>query len=439
MSDYLNLLYVHNNSMGYGRMGTQLAAAVERAGVNVFDGLPSRMEIDPQDGRVYGKASTVCWLSVPTHAMGWYRAQHPVVFTMWEATVLPPTFRENIHEFETVIVPSEQNVELFSRYHDNVQLCYLGVDAEKWRFQPRTMPTTRFNFLIGGSGSRKGTDLAVKAFINVFGDEGSWPKDGPVPYLIRKSPKPEDLEHHPRIELVAGRISDDEEVDLYASAHVYLQPSRGEGFGLQPLQAIAQGCPTILTDAHGHAGFSHLGIGLSSTLSPAAYFIYGDSGDWWEPDFDELCDAMRWTYDNYADAVAMAEHGSREAHKTFTWDRVADRFLSLMPDLSLYTGSDEIVTPTSKLYPATSKIGQRFDAGGTMYVFRPGETLYVPADVKRWMYEAGTLDPSSITGDDDGLLPQQVAAKGGYIAAHQNCPTCLQPLNGGDRSAEEQR
>ena len=59
-----------------------------------------------------------------------------------------------------------------------------------------------------------------------------------------------------RIHLMTGKLTSEEEVALYSMCHVYVQPSRGEGFGLRPLQAIAQGCPTIATNAHGHAAFS---------------------------------------------------------------------------------------------------------------------------------------------------------------------------------------
>ena len=180
----------------------------------------------------------------------------------------------------------------------------LGVDTERWVYVPRTMPTTRFNFLIGGRGQRKGTDLAYKAFRKCF-PNNSWPEDMPVPYLILKSPRPED-HYGDRIENVGGYLDGPDERDLYASAHCYLAPSRGEGFGLQPLQAMAQGLPTILTAADGHEAFAKYGMGLSSKLEKAGYFIYGD-GEWWEPDFDELCDTMLWTYYNYAEAVEMAK------------------------------------------------------------------------------------------------------------------------------------
>src|SRR5262249_49146535 len=154
-------------------------------------------------------------------------------------------------------------------------------------------------------------------------------------------------------EMISGRISPEEEVALYAQAHCYLQPSRGEGFGLQPLQAIAQGCPTILTNAHGHEAFAHLGYGLSTTFSDSAYFIYGDAGQWWEPDFDELCEHMEMIYDDYGHAVQMAEEWSAEALRDFTWERTANGLLDAIgrDRLTPYTGPEEWFVPDVKLYP----------------------------------------------------------------------------------------
>ena len=89
---------------------------------------------------------------------------------MWEAMTLPEAFRETFHEIDTLIVPSEHNVALFSQYHDNVKYLPLGVDPELWHYIPPTPPTRYFNFLISGRGQRKGVDLAFKAFREVFRD-----------------------------------------------------------------------------------------------------------------------------------------------------------------------------------------------------------------------------------------------------------------------------
>ena len=444
----LNLLYVHGESIGYGRYGVELARSLQGLGVDVYDHLPHPADLHYEEPRAYGDehlggrrskvCQTVCWVSVPTHATGWWKGQIPVISTMWEATRLPESFRETLHEFELVIVPSQQNVELFSQYHDNVKMVPLGVDPERWHYIPRTPPGTFFDFLISGSGPRKGTDLAHMAFRKLFGKPGSWPREMPIPRLVMKNPRGEQF-HGERIEIVGGRISAEAEADLYARAHCYLQPSRGEGFGLQPLQAIAQGCPTILTDAHGHGSFAHLGYGLSTTFSQSAYFIYGDAGEWWEPSFDELCDYMQFVYHNYDVACDRAAASAKVVAETFTWENTARNFIEAIGHRNL-KGSNvttEWYTPTQRKFPIVTNKDWACDIAGYQYQFRKGHTYYEWADVKRILFEAELLDPVCLVGDDPGLAPSQLERLPEYSAQHAHCELCGQPLNSQPTKADE--
>jgi glycosyltransferase involved in cell wall biosynthesis len=429
----LNLFYVHSTSMGYGRYGTSLAKALAEAGVTVFDAMPMPEQFKkPHErnlGATEGLCHVVCWASVPTHMHGYWEGQYRVVGCMWESGRLPETFRDTLPEFDLVTVPSHHNVELFSRYHDNVAFVPLGVDPAVWHYEPRT-PGLEFRFLIGGSGPRKGTDLAWRAFNTLWGKEGSW-GSGPVPYLTMKSPKGGEYTA-PRVEVVSGRISSQAEVDLYAGAHCYLQPSRGEGFGLQPLQALAQGCPTILTAAHGHDSFAHLGLGLSATPSKSAYFIYGDAGDWWEPDFDELCDRMRWVYDNYEQAADDAKAAAAVVANEFTWANTAARFVAAVGADRLatpYTGDGAWHEPERLRYQVVTLKDWYCEIAGRAFAFKRGETYHEMADVKRVLWESGILDPVCTEGDDTGLAPEQVAKLTVTSASERWCPTCGQQLN----------
>lgn len=435
----INLQFVHGPKIGYGRYGTHLAAELEKLGVTVYDDLvppdrPADLPKNWADGHREGVAQVACWVSTPAHANGWWKGQSPIISTMWEATNLPPAFTENLHEFETVIVPSHQNVEVFSRFHNDVRFLPLGVDPDIWHYTPRKDPEIYFDFLIGGSGARKGTMLAHDAFMRVFGDE-KWDRtDGPIPRLIMKSPRGEEPQDpnwsgHRRIRVIGGYLSAEEEVDLYATAHCYLQPSRGEGFGLQPLQAIAQGLPTILTAAHGHDSFAHLGYGLSSTYSTAAYFIYGDAGEWWEPDFDELCERMEWVYENWGEACAFAEQSAKVVAQDFTWAKCAEGFLDIVGRERLVPFTPtEWYKPTLKLYAVSTTTDRMIDVGGTMRFYQRGQTYWEPADVKRILFDGGWLDPSCLQGDDIGLHPDQLGKVEDYSAAHSYCPTCTQRL-----------
>lgn len=427
-----NIFHVHSESMGYGRFGIKLVAALGELGVDVYDDMPqpdhARHSPYPNPGSRSKKCHVAAWLSVPGHARGWHADQYPVVYTMWESGSLPETFRETLHHFEQVVVPSRQNHELFSQYHHRVSFVPLGVDPKDWYPVARPELGATFRFLIGGSGPRKGTDLAYRAFRSAFPDPSP---DGPIPQLIMKNPRAEPF-YGPGVEVIGGRIPAETEIDLYASAHCYLQPSRGEGFGLQPLQALAQGCPTILTAAHGHDAFAHLGIGIPATRKKSDYFIYGDAGDWWEPDFDALVDQMRWVYNNYDQAATDAYRAAEIIAGQFTWANTATDFIKTIgPDRFEIdvSGDANWFTPERRLYEVVTLRDWKCDIAGSSYFFEKGKSYRELADVKRILVESEVLDPVCMTGDDTGLAPSQLLGIDDYSAKHSFCPTCHQQLN----------
>ena len=440
----LNLLHVHSESMGYGRMGVNLARELRRMGVEVYDHLPGQTDYGAKEFEEKGnsgRCNLAVWASVPTHARGWWEGQHAGILTMWEATRLPESFRENLHEFDTVMVPSYQNLELFSQYHDNVHYLPLGFNPEVWKYTPAPEVRNEFRFLIGGSGPRKGTDIAYKAFRTVFAD---YPKDGPVPILVMKNPRGEDY-YGEGIRMVVGKLSAQEEAELYADCHAYLQPSRGEGWGLQPLQAIAMGRPTILTNAHGHESFAHLGYGLDWTLKPAAYFSHGFAGEWWEPDFEQTCEYMYYLFHNYEEACALAEKNA-ELAKEFTWARSAERFVDLLgPLMTDYKGPDIWHEAKIKRYSVQVNRPWKCEMAGVHYLFEPGRQYWEVADVKRHLFDAGILDPACLTTTMDdgstvadiGINEEQAKLIGAYTAAHAYCPSCSQRLNSQPTKADD--
>lgn len=440
----MTLLYVHNTAIGYARLGVKLAAALERMGITIYDHHGSVPDLAEQqaaaaptggDRAPEHPTSAVCWVTVPTHVKGWWQGQHPTLFTMYETVMLPQGFHETMGNLERIFVPSQQNVDLFSTYHDDVRYVPLGVDPTEWHYVPRPNPAPFFRFLIAGSGLRKGTDLAFKAFETVFGDR--WDTLNPMPMLVMKNPRREQFEA-PWVEMHSGRLTDEQEQSLYATCHAYVQPSRGEGFGLQPLQALAQGMPTILTNAHGHAAFADLGIPISAGLSPSGEFIYGPSGEWWEPDFEELCEAMWDVYQRYSWHQSRAMGNAMVVTDRFCWDRSAQAFWDNIKDLTEDRVDESLwVENKQRLYLTILNRDWNASIGGYVYHFKRGVRYHETADVKRVLYEAGMLDPACLTGEgvevgspeDRGLTEAQAARLGDYSARHSFCRTCGQRLN----------
>ncbi len=438
----LSLIYVNASQIGYGRLGVELQGQLTSRGVEVYNrsGDPTPTPQTKHGGVTGGDKvadsppNLTCLISVPSHHMGHWSGQHSAIITMWEATVLPPGFRENLHDFDTIIVPSQQNVELFSKYHDNVQLMPLGVDPALWHYIAPAPPEREFRFLISGRGSRKGGDLAFKAFHEVFGHSYDW---DPAPTLIMKSRQGHSEFFSPQIQQVVGNLSAEEERDLYASAHCYIQPSRGEGFGLQPLQALALGRPTILTNAHGHAGYADLGIGIDWDYAETDEFMFGYAGEWWEPKLEDLCEAMWDVYKNWGTHADRAKANSEIVTRDWTWAKTTDRFVEILgPEMDKpYAGDGTWTTSTRLLYKVITWCDYSCDIAGRQLFFEAGKEYWESADVKRILYDGGKLDNACLEGDDTGLAEIQVEQLGFYRAMHEPCPTCG-ALDGGGTATQ---
>jgi hypothetical protein len=242
--------------------------------------------------------------------------------------------------------------------------------------------------------------------------------------------------------------------------HVYVQPSRGEGFGMRPLQAMAQGCPTIATNAHGHAAFGDLityPLGWTLQETPPQSFHHGPAGSWWEPNFDELCDAMEDAYLNYDRAVFKARVNAEVVGREFTWDETARKYLDVigrenleLPDVE----PKEWMEPVARRYLVRVNTPREFEVGGLQYRLEPNRDYWEPADVKRVLFDGGHLDLAclpqnmlvNIDGDggppqmselESGLTPEQLERIPDYTGSAALCPTCHQMLNTNDPTLEE--
>ncbi len=102
-----------------------------------------------------------------------------------------------------------------------------------------------------------------------------------------------------------GRVSDAELRALYAGASAFVFPSRYEGFGLPPLEAMALGAPVVCADA---ASLPEV-VGDAALLFPAG-------------DAVALAAALSRVLDDLALRERLSRAG-RERAARFTWERTA--------------------------------------------------------------------------------------------------------------------
>jgi Flp pilus assembly protein TadD len=115
----------------------------------------------------------------------------------------------------------------------------------------------RLKFLfVGGTIERKGIDLLLKTYTQVFSDKDDVClviKDMGVGTFYRGQTAEEMIAqarqtpHAPEIEYLSRELSDEELAGLYRACDCLVQPFRGEGFGLPIIEAMALGLPVIVT------------------------------------------------------------------------------------------------------------------------------------------------------------------------------------------------
>lgn len=111
-------------------------------------------------------------------------------------------------------------------------------------------------------------------------------------------------------------LNRDDLIALYHACDVFAFPSRYEGFGLPPAQALAVGIPVVAGD------------------NPAVREVLGDSGRLVPPDaVDAWVDALDQILKNPALAAKMVKSGHLRA-QMFSWERVAAQYRDLYQELA---------------------------------------------------------------------------------------------------------
>ena len=162
---------------------------------------------------------------------------------------------------------------------------------------------------LGGYDKRKGIEHIIKAFIQggfkeklyIIGKQNYISKD--FENLIQKAIKLDIVQE-------LGYVAENELPQLIHNAKALLYPSKYEGFGLPPLEAMSLGCPVITTKY----------TSIPEICDDACIYI--------EPqNIQEIIDAINTLNNNEAYRNELINNGYKRA-KLFSWEKSASDFIS---------------------------------------------------------------------------------------------------------------
>ena len=122
----------------------------------------------------------------------------------------------------------------------------------------------------------------------------------------------------------------------FSKLDCYVSVSKGEGFSIQPREAIAMGIPCIVTNNTGQSTICNAGhvYSLESPIIvPAQYRIfeqwYEDLGDQFDCEVNELAKAMQHIYDNYEPYATRARDG-RDWVMQYQYENLVDQYHTIV-------------------------------------------------------------------------------------------------------------
>lgn len=275
-----------------------------------------------------------------------------IAYNVWESTLQPEGFFEKLKEFDELWVPSEWQKECSIKqgYDENkIKVVPEGVDVDTFYPDPTaTHPVTsdgRFKFFLAGRWDyRKSTKEIIETFLKTFD------KNEPVDLILSVNnpfsgdgfkTTEERLSHYgledERLKILHFPPRN-EYIRILKSCDCYLSCARSEGWNLPLIEAMSCGIPSIYSNCSGQLEFAKgKGIPVNVVgLKPATDSSYNHFnqtvGEYYEPDFNELSEKMRFVYEFYNDVMQKSLKESEEIRENFNWDNVAKIGLNTIND-----------------------------------------------------------------------------------------------------------
>lgn len=345
-----NFVGSYSQGGGYSGSAENMIVALEKQGVNVttmsfsennkanYTAQGLKIKNKPfklsDIGLAYGFPNSFSSLSMNKKRVG---------FTMFETTKLPSgkndwagstgNWLDTLKDLDLLIVPSNFCKEVFIANGATlpIEVVPLGIDPEMYSLMERPKSDTFTFLMLGTLTIRKNPGYALSAFGELFAGN-------PKAQLILKT-QDGTLGHvtmpHKNITVIDRRSTVTEMMKLYREANCFLFPSRGEGFGLPPLEAMATGLPTIMSNNTGMKDFANPEYNYpinGQTEVPASHYPkdWGNIGNWFDPSYKELKDLMWYVYQNQEEAYNKGIKGAQWVKDNWSYDQMAKKLKTIL-------------------------------------------------------------------------------------------------------------
>lgn len=303
---------------GYGMSSQHIIDSLQSAGVGL-----SEYYVEQDIGLMYHSPVSITRLDTP----------YKILYTMFESDKIPDDWKDYLHAADKVLVPSKWCQKIFKKSGIETEVVPLGYNDHVFKPLERKDDGVWTFLHYDAFNVRKGHFEVLEAFSRAF-------KPTDKVRLIMKTTKevvgiPINQSAYPNVETIYGKVPELELMEILKRADVFVFPSRGEGFGITPLEAMATGIPAIVPNAHGISEYfnpKYMYEVKADKKSTAIYKRLTDVGNMVECDIDDLAKQMRYTYEHQAEAKKMGKLAQKYATK-YTFDKTAAQLKKILDEV----------------------------------------------------------------------------------------------------------
>ena len=306
-----------DRNVGYGEASFHVFKEFEKQGIECLIGSPSAK-------------IGMSFIQPNQYKFGKY--QYKIGYTPWESTGIPDEWKTPLLTgIDEMWTTSQWCADVFKQYTNKPVFVYEHGIEDEWIPIKRTInPDRPFRFLhIGEPYFRKDAQRVVEAFIKTFGDDPRFELVlkcsrmnttrvfDPVTGQVQGSPGA----FYPNIKTIESLLSTEQMNGLYDLCDAFVYPSWGEGFGFNPLQAMAKGIPAICTSVWApYARYITAPLDSEKVSSP---WPTVHPGEMYRPNFEQLMFYMKDVYENYDKYSDLAYKNAFLIHKDYNWTKVS--------------------------------------------------------------------------------------------------------------------
>jgi len=279
-----------------------------------------------------------------------------IAYSMYEASQIPPEWVETFNAyFDAIAVPDRFLQEVYLNSGVNIPIFELplGLNLNDFLEKPlKSQCNVPFVFgNLSSAVSRKNQLKLIRCFYLAFGNSSQ--------VKLRINSRYSDPDYREdilatieqfgmtNVEFTEGTLDKQDYLKIFEGLDCYVSLSTGEGFSIQPREAMALGIPTLLTDNTAQTTLckSHLTRAIPCQIEMPAFNVgfnntYGVCYDCTE---EEVVQALLDMYENY-DKYLQHRKDAREWVQQYCYNRLNTLYLTLVKPQQVILGKENKLT-----------------------------------------------------------------------------------------------